>query len=357
MAWTVDSFAQERSSSSLVEVPPAAPPIEPQPQSALPPVPNAAPALVPALPPPIAPDLPNAVVETWPTGKPSTIRCGDQAITRSLCRYGDYTGTLTTYHQDGSVHQVLSFIGGLLDGLSESYDNGGHLLSREFFFAGKSRSPGSLPTGIPTRIDPPLPPPPTFDSQSPVATVPRITMDKSEEDTIRGLVGIGVRGTVGFLASSAVIPFYGGGLLQVIPNSGRVRPELGAGIMVAARNDYQRIDIPISVGMQADLISGGDTVFLVLAVSTIFANRKVLGSVPGPNSEAAWLLGAEGGVGVRLRRSAYSYWLGDVRLGGLGRADTATPILLPQTDGPPAAAIGGQFRMTLNLTFIGNIGT
>ncbi len=357
MAWTVDSFAQERSSSSPAEAPPESPPSEPQQPSALPLVPNTPPALVPALPPPMAPDLPNALVETWPTGKPSSIRCGDQLITRSLCRYGDYTGTLTTYHPDGSVYQVLSFTGGLLDGLAESYDNAGHLLSREFFFAGKLRSPDLLPPGIPARMDPPLPPPPTIDSQTPVSTVPRITMDKNEDDTIRGQLGIGVRGSAGFLASSAVIPFYGGGHLQVIPNLGRVRPELGAGVMVAVRKDYQRIDVPVSVGIQADLISGGDTVFLVLAVNTVFANRKVLGSVPGPTSETAWLLGAEGGIGVRLRRSAYSYWLGDVRLGGLGRADTASPILLPQTDGPPVAAIGGQFRMTLNLTFIGNIGT
>ena len=75
------------------------------------------------------------------------------------------------------MYQVLSFLGGLVDGLAESYDNAGHLLSREFFFAGKPRSPDLLPPGIPARMDPPLPPPPTFDSQTPVSTVPRITMD------------------------------------------------------------------------------------------------------------------------------------------------------------------------------------
>lgn len=277
-------------------------------------------------------------------------------MTQAACRYEDFSGVLTTYYADGSVAQVLSFASGVLDGLIESYDAAGHLIAREYFYAGKPRSPTTLPTGVSVPRDPPLPPPPVFAEQSAVAITPRITMDSAPKDELRGRLGIGFRGSLGFLASSAVVPFYLGGILQVIPNLRRVRPEFSVGASFALRNDYARVDVPLSLGIQADLFPGADTMYLVIAASAAYSHRWVQGNVPGAATESGWLTGGEAGIGVRLRSGAASYWLGDLRLGGMGRVDTATRILLPQPDGPPEPALGNHFRMILNLSFVGNLG-
>lgn len=322
-------------------------------ESAPPPIPNAAPAEVPALPPP---PLPLGTLSLWPNGKPAAITCENQPITQSLCRYEDFSGILTTYYADGSVAQVLSFANGVLDGLIESYDGAGHLLAREYFYAGKPRSPTTLPSGVSVPRDRPLPPPPVFAEQSAIAATPRITMDSADRDRLRGLIGLGFRGSIGLLASSAVVPFYLGGILQVIPNMRQVRPEFSVGASFALRNDYARVDVPLSLGIQADLFPGADTMYLVLAASAAYSHRWVQGNVPGKQTESGWFSGAEAGIGVRLRSGPASYWLGDLRLGGMGRVDTASRLLLPQPDGPPEPALGNHFRMTLNLSFVGNLG-
>lgn len=322
-------------------------------ESAIPPVPNAAPAEVPALPPP---PIPEATLSLWPNGKPATITCSGQPITQSVCRYSDFSGTLTTYYTDGSVAQVLSFTNGILEGLAERYDGGGHLISREYFHDGKPRSPTNLPAGVSVFRDTPLPPPPTFGEQSGVVTTPRISLDAADRDRLRGIVGLGLRGSIGFLVSNAVIPFHLGGVLQVIPNLRRVRPEFSIGATFALRNDYARVDVPLSVGIQADLFPGADTIYLLLAANAAYSHRWVQGNVPGPQSETGWFTGGEAGVGVRLRSGPASYWLGDLRVGGMGRVDSATRILIPQPDGPPEPALGNHSRMTLNLSFVGNLG-
>jgi len=306
--------------------------------------------------------LPEATTVAWPNGRLAQVLCGNLPLSQSLCHLGDYTGTLVTYHASGSTAEVLSFAAGLLDGLYESYDETGHLRSRQLYRIGRLVLPGQWPTGVANSTP----------STNQMATTPAASPDSPAErqpppkpthyplpygNSLRSRIGIGFRTTFGFLGSSGVWPAYLGGLLQIIANTGRIRPELGNGLLYAGRDVYRRLDVPISIGLQADLFPQTDTIFVVAALSTVYAHRFAPSSVPGPSGESAWLLGGDVGMGLRLARSQSSYWLVDLRLGGMGRVDSAPRILLPQPDGPPAPAIGSQFRLLLGLAFISKVGS
>lgn len=342
LAWAANTCAEE----------PTHPPV----------LPSDPPSVVPPLPAAPLTGLPEATTVAWPNGKLAQVLCGNQPLAQSLCHFGDYTGTLVTYHASGSTAEVLSFAAGLLDGLYESYDETGHLRSRKLYRTGHLVLPGQWPTGVASSTPSANP---TATSPETSTASPAVRLPPSEhtqeplpyDSSLRGRVGIGFRTTLGFLGSSGVWAAYLGGLLQIIPNTGRIRPEFGSGLLYAGLDVYRRLDVPISVGLQADLFPQTDTLFVVAALSTVYAHRFAPASVPGPSGESAWLLGGDVGMGLRLARSHSSYWLVDLRLGGMGRVDSAPRILLPQPDGPPAPAIGNQFRLLLGLTFVSNVGS
>ena len=370
MAWSADALAQEpaadpQSPRIATESPDSQAPL-PLPLIAPPVLPSSPPAQVPALPPPPSLSWPDATIVEWPDHRIAKLQCGTLPLTQAVCRYRDYTGVLVTYHQNGSAAEILSFAGGLLEGLCESYDYTGHLLSRQLFHVGRVVELGQSPPSFNLPVDPSLVPQQT-PLQTPLQTyaqpwqhavrmTPTPRGDGIAEDSIRGQLGIGLRASLGFLASAAVVAPYIGSLLQVIPNLHRIRPEFSVGVLYAQRDKYHRLDVPMSAGVQADLFSGADTIYFVVAAAAIYTHRFVADNVPGPTSESAWLLGGEGGIGLRLKRSPYSYWLADLRLGGLGRIDSQPRLLLPQAEEPPVVAIGSQFRMLLGLTLVGNLG-
>lgn len=333
----------------------------PPPDATPSPLPNLPPAETPQLPPPPTVVMATAEADVLPSGRLARIRCGGQSIVESLCRYGDFTGIATTYYPSGSVAESLTFSGGLLEGLVESYDPVGHLLSRRLFHLGQPLAAGQNVSQVSLAKDPPLPPPPGFvqsstpSPASPEESAPAVPPRAPTPD-FYGVVGIGAALDMGLLANSAVSPFGIGGHVTVIPNTGRLRPEFRAGSLYFSHNEYRRVDVPLSLGLQFDLIAAPSTVYLGIAMATQYSHRFLPTDIPGPSAEDAWLLGGEAALGLRVQRSSQSYWLFDVRMGGGGRVDSKPQILIPQTDGPPRPAVGGQFQLLLGLTFVGLVG-
>lgn len=67
-------------------------------------------------------------------GRLQRASCGTQSSMpagRGECRYRDFTGTLRTFHPDGSPREVLPLAAGLVEGVAETYRAGGGLERRE----------------------------------------------------------------------------------------------------------------------------------------------------------------------------------------------------------------------------------
>lgn len=333
----------------------------PQQVSAVPVLPDGPAAQTAQLPPPPSPpmvDMPAAEIDLWPNGRLLRIRCGGLSIVETVCRYGDFTGIANTYHPNGSVAESLTFVGGILEGLVESYDPVGHLLSRRLFHVGKPLAPGQNVSQIPLGKDPPLPPPPTFDPQ--VSSLPAGTPEPPSPATsdsttppFGGLVGIGGSLQLGVLANQSIAPLAIGGQFLLIPNTGRLRPEFRAGAIYFSQTDYRRLDVPLSLGLQFDLFAAPSSLYVGAALLTQYARRFLPTDIPSPSIEDGWLLGGEGIVGLRVQRARQSYWLFDVRMGGSGRVDSQPQLLRPQADGPPEPAMGRQFQLLFGISFVG----
>ncbi len=320
------------------------------------PLPDAPAADIPQLPPPPTVSAGTATPELLPTGKLSRILCGGVSIREAVCRYENVSGVVTTYYPSGSVSESLTFLGGLLEGLVETYDPFGHLLSRRLYHLGQPTEPG--PTTPPTAQgnDPPLPPPPSAPEPDLSTSASKRTAPTPEYGDYRGLLGIGASFEFAVMANRAVVAPGIGGLLHAIPNTGRMRPELRAGALYFTQTTYRRVDVPLSLGFQFDLFASPSTLYLGAALVSQFSRRFLPENIPGQTTESAWHVGGEGAIGVRIQRSSQSYWLLDVRMGGCGRVDSNPQVLLPQDEGPPRPAMGSQFHLLLGIAFIGLVG-
>lgn len=284
-------------------------------------------------------------------GRPSALLCEHDRAPLRLggCRYERHSGTLYTYHSNGSIAEVLPLRDGLLHGLVEAYDATGHLLERSLFQDGLR----AIPEGSAAPL-PPLAPPPTIDSRAaaPPAAPPAEAPEVSAPDPVGAHQGLAVGGRValGALGLDAGVTLAGQAHLQLLQQRGRVRLELSGGIGGSSRASlaYQRMDVPLGLGVHYDLGSGPFALYLLTAGHATFVRRTIPGEVPGPQSENAWLLGADVGVGMRFsgpRRSLFT----DLRVGGAGRVDGQAPLRLPIADGPPVDAIGSEVRFFFNL--------
>lgn len=340
----------------------------PAPVAGAAPVDGAAPAPQPQWMP--MPD-PQAEATMWPGGKLASLTCGGQPVRVARCRYGSFTGVLSTHHEGGAVAEVLTFQSGLLDGLVEIYDPTGHLQDRLLYRNGlpvpiDTLTPGpvappdaTLPTLVPPADTAPAPAPEGPPVQAPAPNAIPTHTEPHALPTRRPVcrLGLGLRGAIGLLASRAAVPAYGGAQLVVASQFGPLRPELAIGIYGAADDDlqYRRRDIPISIGQLWNLTGSEVPVYLALQFDATYASRALPGYVPGPSTEEAWLLGGGGGIGIDLPASDSTRLLADLRLGATTRVAGSPPLRIPQPNGDPAEAIGTQFRMLLSLTLLWNV--
>ncbi len=324
---------------------------------AVPPLPGAPVADLAQLPPPPTVTANPATVEVLPNRKLARILCGALSIRDAVCHYENVSGVVTTYYPSGSVAESLTFASGLLEGLAETYDPSGHLLSRRLYHLGQPQEVGQRVGPVTPTADPPLPPPQPVTEPSTQATATKPIEIPIESGDYRGLLGIGASLDFAVMANRALVAPGIGGLLHVLPNTGRLRPELRIGALYLTQTPYRRVDVPLLLGFQWDLFASASTLYLGAALLTQYSHRFLPDNIPGQTTESGWFVGGEGAAGVRIQRSSQSYWLIDVRMGGSGRVDSHPQILLPQTEGPPLPAMGSQFQLLLGFAFIGIVGT
>lgn len=339
------------------------------------------PAVPPAPPPlPLPPPDPEAQAQLHANGRLSGLLCQGQPLRALRCRWGQASGLVTTYHASGSVAEVLQFRDGLLDGLIEVYDPGGHLIERTLYRGGLPQPMPTGPTNVQAAGEPSLPPPPAVEGDPRTGAPPVSGAPNSAPDALPRAVdppalpvgtlppptpgfGLGLRALVGMLTSDLGGNAYTGLQVVVAPHHGGILPELAVGVatVIDTSGLLRRLDVPMSVGYLWNLSRSVAPLYLAATLDIVYARRDLLGAVPGPTAEEAWLVGGSGGVGINLPAwgrgdRGSGRLLLDLRLGGTGRVDGNPPLRIPRDDAEPAVAIGSQFRVLFTMTTLLNLG-
>lgn len=310
-----------------------------------------------------------------PNGRLATITCGanQEPLRNGGYRWQHFTGFLTTYHPHGGVHEVLSLNDGVLDGLVEVYDPLGHLLSRELFRKGLRQDRASLPAGVPL-TDPVQRPAAAAGSAAPAgtaattATATATTPMAAEaaplpvssqparpvdaDELAYGGLAVGLR-AVGGVSSNAYGSFTQlGPALDVL---WRLTPRFALELRgefqgtVSGPVDYQRLDVPLTLGVRGLLGSGLWRPYLLAALGADYAWRRIPGNIAAQPSESAWLLNTELGCGVTRQLRGSLHWLAELRLAGRFRTDDAPRLLAPNERGVPTELLGNQFTTQFSL--------
>lgn len=327
--------------------------------------------------PPALPVLVEAEAQTQlhANGRLAALLCQGQPLRALRCRYGQANGLVNTYHASGSVAEVLQFRDGLLDGLIEVYDPAGHLMERTLYRGGVAQPMPSGPTNVQLPGEPSLPLPPTVDSGAPPAGDPAnpahpMPMAVDPPPPVQPLaspppsaaVGLGLRALVGMLSSDLGGNAYTGLQLVLARYHQGMQPELAVGVatVIDTSGLQRRLDVPMSFGYLWNLSRSPAPLYLAATFDVVYARRDVMGSVPGPSVEEAWMMGGSGGIGINLPVSQSERrgvrLLLDMRLGGTGRIDGNPPLRIPRDAAEPAVAMGSQFRLLFTLTTLLSIG-
>lgn len=367
-AWPLSALAEGPEASS-----PSPPMIAPAPS--LPSSPPVAPPWPPVA--VMAPD-PEAQAQLHGNGKLAALLCQGQPLRLARCRFGQQSGLLLTYHATGSVAEVLQFRDGWLDGLIEVYDPLGHLIERTLYRQGQAQPLPSGPTPVPAPGEAALPLPPTVEAGGsdaaatpapsptplPVAVEPGSSVPSAAvaAPPPSPVFGLGLRALVGMLSGDLGGTAYSGAQIVFSPANSGILPELAVGVATAIDPSglQRRLDVPMSVGYRWNLSRSPAPLYLAASFDIVYARRDLVGSVPGPSAEEAWLLGGSGGLGINLpmyrRERSSGRLLLDMRLGGTGRVDGNPGLRIPREGAEPAVAIPCQFRLLFTLTTLFNFG-
>jgi hypothetical protein len=257
---------------------------------------------------------------------------------------------------------------GLLDGVVESYDELGHLRSRELWQAGQLRPIDKLPVGEPLlaavpRPDAPRPPmiaasapPPDAvagEGADPTAASPSRTAQTAASESAVGF-GLDLRLVTNF-AKNDYDSFtqLGPGLSVLTALSPRFLIELNTQFVSTVRGPegYGRRDVPITFGLRTLFGSPAARFYLLAGLGADYAWRPIPGEIPSQPSEHAWFLDAHAGAGLDLRISRYLRLGADLRFGGRFRVDDDPQLRLLDEMGVLQPLLGSQVNLQLGIGF------
>ncbi len=295
----------------------------------------------------------------WPSGRLAEVRCVISGATPSLrdgkCRYKDFTGTLTTYHRDGSVSEVMHLQDGILDGIAERYDPHGQLLERTYLQHGQElyQNDYGLPLGKRLGAAEPRPPLPPSSS------------------TGAGIRGSGPPGR--YLARPPFRPIYefgfssmyvyghssydyfneygfGAPVYLLVQLHRHLGIEVDMGLLPNWSSGDREYDWPIlRLGLRVPLTQTRFVPYFLGGSSLVYAKQIDPRSDPqNPTDEGATYVGVDGGIGFTYYLSERITMSLDFRFGRNFRIDGGQHIVLPNDSGVPEEMMGSYYTFVTN---------